>query len=226
MDEGLRPAGPVHHRRLQRLLGNALEAGVEHEDDEGRVLPHVGEDDRPERPDGIARPPRPSHADQREEVVHEPPVTLEHPPHEEPGDRGRDGHGQEHHGADEAPARDAGVEEKGDGGAEDELDGDGGDGEPRGNLEGVPERVVAEDVCEVVEPDEGLPGDREVVVVEAEAHAVDERVEEDDRQDGQARDEEDQAVAALLPAHAGPPAAGESRPPPGATDGVRASERQ
>src|SRR5262249_58525629 len=120
-------------------------------------------------------------AHEGEEVVTEPQVALEHPAKEEPGARRRDRHGQEHHGADKAAKRDAGVEEERDRHAYDQLDADGGRSEARGHAERVPERVVVPDVAEVVEPDERLPGNREVVVVEAQLEAVEERVEEDNR---------------------------------------------
>ena len=153
--EDLPGGGAVHAGRLARLLGDAGQAGQHQQGHEGGRVPDVDDDERPQCQAGVAQPGHLGQADQGEQPVEDAEVVAQQDAPDEPDDDVGHEHRQQQQDEHRAPAPEGLVEEHGQADAQHDLDRQGRDHEADGQLQGVPEAVVAEGPYVVVQPDEG-----------------------------------------------------------------------
>ena len=95
----LQRVGAVDGRGLVELLGHRLEGGEVHDDEEGRPVPDVDQDDREPGPVGVAEPGHRAGAEGRQQPVDGAVGRVEQPPPAERAHRRRDDPGDEQHPA-------------------------------------------------------------------------------------------------------------------------------
>ena len=145
--------GAVDLGRLLQLLGHLGQPGEQQQRDERRRLPHLGQDDHGQR-----RPPvrEPGLVAEPEPLVDEARVEGEGVLPGEGGDHGDDAVGDEDRRADRTPAEDDAVHHRGEGEADDQLDGHRDDGDEHGGEDVLPPQAVGEHDAVVAQADELL----------------------------------------------------------------------
>ena len=110
LQQDLRRRRAVDLRRLDRLGGQAGEAGQQHQDVEGQRHPQVGDDDRRPRQPDVGEPERPGAAEVAGERVDQPVAVDEDEAPGQRADHRGDHQRQRHDGAEDPAAPEAAVE--------------------------------------------------------------------------------------------------------------------
>ena len=194
--EAVPASGAVDAGGVVQLGRNHLERGQQEYGRERPLLPHVRDGHAEARAERLAHPrdvPVDDAGDEEQAVQHAV-VAVEDPAPDDPADDGGDRPRQQHHDFEQRAAEHDLVEEQGHAQPVQRHRGHRHDREHRGGPERPPEVIARDDLSEVLEPDEVVvERTREDVLVQAEVHAVEQRVDGEQRdhqhhrQDGRVR---------------------------------------
>ena len=191
--EAVPAAGPVDANGVVKLGRNDLQSRQQEHGRQRALLPHVRHHHAQARAERLAHPGHVAvdGAGGEEQAVQDAVVAVENPAPDDAADDGGNRPRQQDDELEHGAAEHALVEEQGDA---EPVQGDGGHRQRRehgGGPERAPEVVTGNDFPEVLQPDEVMvEGTGEDVLVQAQVHAVEQRVDgerrdrQDDRQDG------------------------------------------
>ena len=194
--------GAVDRRGLERLLGQALQAGQQEQGEPGRPQPDVGQHDDAEGAPAFDQPRLAFEAQPLEHGVHDPELVVEHPAHHDGGDHRRHHQRHQQHGLHDLLAAERPVEQQRQREAENQRAGHAQHHEDEGvGQHDFEESRIGDHRPVVVEADPGLLGIVERPVSEAGIGADGDRQDLEQQQEERRRCDQEQHEALLLAEH-------------------------